>query len=343
MEISASSSTKRNETLCSDERNETLPSFAFVDDFAANGTNSPTLNKYYPLIAAEMTLSIICLLLLIAAYVRISEHRTGPGKNVLSLACCLIISYTLLIVDLSTRGRIAHTACIAISYTVHFTFLATFFWTNVMAYDIMHTMASMRPNVSLQGRKSRYWKYSLYSWTLTLMCAVTAIVIDYGELVPPPYRPKFGQTRCWLSGTPAFLLYFNAPVGIILASNCVLFAITARTIMTVNKATTLLETRQHKRRFRLYVKLVLVMGLVWITEFVPWATGYYKLYALAGALNSLHGVFMFLIFACKRRILKQVKETCSCSSTTNNQYIGRKTKSSSLATITTMTSISSKT
>lgn len=50
------------------------------------------------------------------------------------------------------------------------------------------------------------------------------------------------------------------------------------------------------------------MGIIWIAEFLPWATKIYKLYALAGMLTALHGVLLFAIFVLKKRILKQVLE-----------------------------------
>lgn len=52
------------------------------------------------------------------------------------------------------------------------------------------------------------------------------------------------------------------------------------------------------------------MGLIWITEFIPWLTGIYYLYAVAGMLNCLHGVYLFFIFACKKRTFKQVSGIC---------------------------------
>ena len=87
-------------------------------------------------------------------------------------------------------------------------------------------------------------------------------------------------------------------------------------------------------RFRLCIKLVLIMGLVWITEFIPLVTGIYFLYAVAGMLNCLHGVYFFFIFACKKRTFRQF---CSsnlfyCKNITKE---GRK-QSPSLDTITTL-------
>ncbi|CAL1276228.1 unnamed protein product [Larinioides sclopetarius] len=316
----------------------------FSSEFIYNETNSkdsfenlttapkPVLSKYYPYLATELGFSILCSTILILVYVIIGEHKTLPGKNVICISMNLIVTYILLTIDLLMRNRIPHSICFIMGVTVQVTFLATFFWTNVMSYDIMRTMASVKPETI---GTSKFWKYSAYAWLMTLICVLPAVVIDLTEAVPEEYRPKFGVKKCWLSGQLSFLLYFNLPVGLTLASNCIFFALTARTIVRVRSATAILAANRHKKRFRLCMKLVLIMGLVWITEFVPWLTGIYYLYAIAGMLNCLHGVYLFLIFVCKRRILKQVAANLVCHSASGTPPPIKKKQSPSLDTITT--------
>lgn len=205
----------------------------------------PTLSSYYPLLAVELGLSIICSVLLIIVYVFIGEHKTLPGKNVISISCCLIITYILLTLDLLLRNSFSSVLCEIIGVTVQATFLATFFWTNVMSYDIMKTLASVNPD---SVRDTNYWKYSVYAWTMTLICVIPTIVLDHSEIVPKEFRPNYGVQKCWLSGQVAYLLYFNTPVGMTLAANCVFFLMTARTIMKVRNATTILAANRHKKR-----------------------------------------------------------------------------------------------
>ncbi|XP_055936956.1 probable G-protein coupled receptor Mth-like 1 [Argiope bruennichi] len=312
--------------------NETTSSISYEN---LTTVPKPVLNKYYPYLAAELGFSILCSVILILVYVIIGEYKTLPGKNVICISLSLIVTYILLIVDLLMRNRIPFNTCFTIGVTIQATFLATFFWTNVMSYDIMRTMASVKPDTV---RTSKFWKYSAYAWFMTLICVLPAIVIDLTDFVPEEYRPKFGVKKCWLSGQLAFLLYFNLPVGLTLASNCIFFVLTARTIVRVRSATAILAANRHKKRFRLCMKLVLIMGLVWITEFVPWLTGIYYLYAIAGMLNCLHGVYLFLIFVCKRRILKQVVTNLSCRCSRATPSTIKKKQSPSLDTITTTVS-----
>ncbi|GBL96373.1 hypothetical protein AVEN_43696-1 [Araneus ventricosus] len=205
----------------------------------------PVLSKYYPFLAAELGLSILCSVILILVYVIIGEHKTLPGKNVICISFSLIVTYILLTVDLLMRDRIPHSICFTMGVTVQVTFLATFFWTNVMSYDIMRTMASVKPDTA---RTSKFLKYSAYAWLMTLICVLPAVVIDLTDIVPEEYRPKFGVKKCWLSGQLSFLLYFNLPVGLTLASNCIFFVLTARTIVRVRSATAILAANRHKKR-----------------------------------------------------------------------------------------------
>ncbi|XP_054707998.1 probable G-protein coupled receptor Mth-like 1 [Uloborus diversus] len=266
----------------------------------------PVLAKYYPILAMELGLSILCSIFLIIIYVIVGEYRTLPGKNVISISSCLIVTYVLLMVDLLLRNSIPYGICGGIGIVVQAAFLATFFWTNVMSFDIMITMSSVKKDNNKASEK--YWKYATYAWCMTLVCIILTVAMDHNDFLPLSYKPQFGRKRCWLTGQLAFLIYLNVPVGLTLLANCIFFIVTARTIEEVRSATTILAVNRHRKKFRLCMKLVLIMGLVWITEFIPWITGIFQLYAVAGMLNCLHGVYLFLIFACKRRTFKQVAE-----------------------------------
>lgn len=239
--------TQENFTTSSIDSFETSTNFTSTNFNASfnSSVKKPPLSKYYPILAAELGLSILCSAILIFVYVIIGEHRTLPGKNVISISLCLIVTYILLMVDLLMRNMIPYDICFAMGVTVQTFFLATFFWTNVMSYDIMRTMASVKND---SERSSKFWIYSIYAWTMTLLCIVPAVILDRSDLVPPAYKPQFGVKKCWLSGQIAFLVYFNAPVGLTLAANCVFFALTARTIVRVRSATALLATNRHKKR-----------------------------------------------------------------------------------------------
>lgn len=293
------------------------------------------LSALYPYLAVAMALSLMFLALICAAYCVLPELRSTHGKNLLSLSGCFIVLYVGLIVDFTMRAVLPPRLCLAVAVVQHTSFLAVFFWTNVMAFDVWQAIVTLRPLGNPRLREDHYWQYAVYAWTATAAVSVPAFVLHFSELVPEAYRPRFGEVRCWLSGQLAYALYFNLPVGIILLCNVVIFGLTAWALYRAKYAQRVtLQAKQHKKMFYLYVKLSVVMGVIWVFEFIPWITGYYRLYGLAGMLNSLHGIYLFFIFVFKRKTLAQLRQrlTC-CGRRTVKPTLSKKYSSSTLASI----------
>ncbi|CAG0886929.1 unnamed protein product [Cyprideis torosa] len=56
--------------------------------------------------------------------------------------------------------------------------------------------------------------------------------------------------------------------------------------------------------FSLYIKLFFVMGITWVAEVISWAWGQNDFWYIVDYINALQGVFMFVIFVCKRKTLR---------------------------------------
>lgn len=315
----------RNPVLQLFQSNDTLLSLLAnaSEDGAVNPYRNSTGNvafetgtevqDYYPYIVTAMAVSLMFLFPICIVYCVLPELRNTHGKNLMSLSACFIAVYVGFITDFAFRTIMPRELCLALAVVQHTTFLAVFFWTNVMAFDVWQAIATLRPLANPRLRVDRYWHYAAYAWTATIVVSAPALLFQFTDLVPEYYRPRFGETKCWLSGYLAYALYFNLPVGIILICNVVIFVLTAWSLYRA-KATqkAALQAKQHKKMFHLYVKLSLVMGVIWVFEFIPWITGYYKLYGLAGMLNSLHGLYLFFIFVFKRKIWTQVRRRVAC-------------------------------
>lgn len=271
-------------------------------------TSNSAIANLYSVIVTAMISSIICLILSIRIYCILPEFKNVHGKNLISLSSCLLTTYILLCLDIVLRLHISYSFCFAIAFVIHVTFLATFFWTNVMAFDIWNNMTSMKAKSEVKSTSRKHAKYSVYAWSGTALTALPAVVFESTNLISEQYRPQFGVKRCWLSGRTAFTYYFNLPVGVILLGNLILFSLTIRRLWLIKKTTAILQMKQQKNRFNLYLKLFLVMGIIWFSEFLPWITGIYQLYAAAGLLTAMHGDFLFIIFILRKRVLRQLKE-----------------------------------
>ncbi|XP_066952176.1 uncharacterized protein [Macrobrachium rosenbergii] len=157
------------------------------------------LQKYlYP---ALLIVSIVFLGVTLVVYIFVPElHAKVHGKCLLSHVSALLMAYVSLFIVQRTTSDISHFGCKFIASVTHFSFLAAFFWLNVMCFDI--------------------W------WTL-----------------------KMG----------------------------------------------------------LYVKLFMVMGITWLAEVISWQEKTCEAWIITDIINSLQGVSIFIIFICKRNLLKKVR------------------------------------
>lgn len=57
-----------------------------------------------------------------------------------------------------------------------------------------------------------------------------------------------------------------------------------------------------------------VLGFTWIFGFVAAFADVTALWYIFIILNSLQGVYIFIAFICKKRVLKLWRDSCSCSS-----------------------------
>ncbi|KAI5719246.1 hypothetical protein M8J76_007285 [Diaphorina citri] len=279
----------------------------------------PVEQKMDVLYAIGMSISMGFLIITFIVYAMISELRNLHGCCLMCHIFSMFMAYGFLVV---TQVVVTHYEeyvpakyCVVIGFLIQFFFLATFFWLNVMCFDIWWTFSStVRPihgTISHQ-ENTKFLFYSLYAW----LCPVTLVGITIAmDLLPEIswiIKPGFGEKRCWFTSDLGMLIYFYGPVGCLVIANIVMFLSTARTLLAHHKVNaTILKTGGSKKhvqteneRFRLYLKLFAVMGVNWIMEVVSWACGGEQYFWYVSDLtNALQGVFIFLIFVCKRRIL----------------------------------------
>lgn len=133
------------------------------------------------------------------------------------------------------------------------------------------------------------------------------------------------------------LLYFHGPIILILIANIFFFSHSAIYIhrnfafAKTEEGEPLDESVREKERyesfkfhhifqyfnmyfsrFSVYLKLFLTMGLLWTMESISWIfekeseKNYFFIFT--DILNCLQGVFIFIIFVCKRKVLNMTKE-----------------------------------
>ncbi|XP_011341055.1 G-protein coupled receptor Mth2 isoform X3 [Ooceraea biroi] len=258
-------------------------------------------------------------------YWLLPELRNLHGLTLRGYVGCLAMAYGMLaVVQLTPQEQIPYVICIALAFVIHFSFLASFFWLNVMCFDIWWTFGGFR---SLQGsvkqrERKKFMIYSIYAWGSASILTIICAIMDFVPSVPKGLiRPEFGAERCWFTTDTAKALYFYGPMGVTVVCNICLFISTALKIVRHKKDTAhhlrSSESRRHddnKQWFSLYLKLFIVMGINWSMEIVSWlfkSAPQYVWY-LTDLTNTLQGLIIFIIFVWKEKIKRLLLKRFGC-------------------------------
>jgi hypothetical protein len=147
----------------------------------------------------------------------------------------------------------------------------------------------------------------LACWLLPALVVLAAVLVENAPVgsVPEAIRPAFAARPgiCWFTSRRSLLLFFAAPVSLVMLLNAVFFTSSALMIHTSSVTRT---------DFRLYLRLAVLMGVTWSVGLLAGFLDTPALWVIFVVLNSLQGLFIFLAFTCTRSVLKEVKDKCCC-------------------------------
>ncbi|XP_050434339.1 G-protein coupled receptor Mth2-like [Adelges cooleyi] len=298
-----------------------------------------TMKKFYTIL---MILSLPFLLATFLVYALVKELRNLHGKSLMCHIVALFVAYAgLCIVQIKTN-EMDHDLCIVLAYIIQISFLASFFWLNVMCFDLWWTFSGYRPlkgNTHRQEAK-KFVIYSIYAWGCTIIILIITLYMDLSpNETPNAIRPEFGKDRCWFYSKAAKYFYFYGPIGVLLLSNLLMFIYTTvKIVKHMKDAKVLIGSKSKKnidhetQRFLLYLKLFIVMGISWLTEILAFEfKDYQYIWNYTDIVNSLQGVLIFCIFVCKKRVLKLMKKKCCLKSTQSTSVTSTRTFNSTLS------------
>ncbi|XP_046427059.1 G-protein coupled receptor Mth2-like isoform X2 [Neodiprion fabricii] len=269
-----------------------------------------------------MIISVPFFIATFLAYTILPETMTIHGLSIATYVACLTVAYVTVSLN-NIIGPTSDSLCQFSSFVIHFSFLASFFWLNVMCVDIWWTFAGYR---SIQGsvrqrERKKFILYSIYAWGCACLLTGICIIMEYAPGIPSNIvRPEFGVDKCWFKTEMAKAYYFYIPMGLTVLCNIILFILTAAKIIQHKKNTAHqlkgTESRRHddnKQWFNLYLKLFIVMGINWSMEIISWA---YKspeyLWYITDLANTLQGVIIFIIFVWKEKIKRLLMKRFGC-------------------------------
>lgn len=192
-----------------------------------------------------LALSVFCSIAHIVLYAVLPKMRNLPGNNLLCLTASLLISQLTFLTLIKAENRVV---CVMAAITMHYLFLASFCWMNIMSFDIWRTFSTEFLVRRYSGDSTKtFIKYSMFAWITPLLIVIVAIIADfslpesllanqdYGPFVKK-LRPSYGHNNlCWIGQRLSLFVFFAFPVALIILCNLVLFTLTASTIWTQNK------------------------------------------------------------------------------------------------------------
>lgn len=127
---------------------------------------------------ATSILSLVGLSLVLITYLLFDELRNIPGWNLINLTIALIIAQSSFLAG-SFFSDI-DTFCFIVSLTTHYGYLASFFWMNVIAFDLFRNFRDKSSHILINTIRvrSRVSKYALYGWLSPLIIVASGILVD---------------------------------------------------------------------------------------------------------------------------------------------------------------------
>ncbi|CAL4136964.1 unnamed protein product, partial [Meganyctiphanes norvegica] len=240
------------------------------------------------------------------------------GRILLCFLFSLFFAYLFLIIARTASDPIyvaSTSACVAIGVGTYVFFMSTFFWLNVLCFELWWKCARQENS---SGR--RWIWYQIYAWICPLIFGGAALLMEYTPSISSCYiKPKFGTNACFFSFTRthnngAKWAYFFGPVAILLTADLIFFILTVRSLLvTVQQSHKGTVQKQARQRLRLCFKLFLVMGISWLAEIASFELGPQTVWYISDVFNCFQGFIIFLIFILKPKILKAVRaRLCGC-------------------------------
>ncbi|XP_011863582.1 PREDICTED: G-protein coupled receptor Mth2-like [Vollenhovia emeryi] len=281
---------------------------------------APTADARVIIYACGLLISVPFLILTIAAYVITPRLRDVHGKALCHYCGCLALAFTTLALTQLASAQLSPQACVSIAFVIQFSFVACFFWLNVMCIE---TWLLVRHHVNQRAYRRiqpqlLFFYYSIWAWGFPAALILVSMAMDLSPTIPMTYvKPAFGSESCWFKSDVEALPYFYVPVGLLLLVNMILFIITAVRISRYQQELALrrLARNQHsdradqrlfrrlKRIFIVCLVLFFLMGLNWMMELISWGVGGDPFdWTAFDLVNALQGVLVFGLFVLRRPI-----------------------------------------
>ena len=259
--------------------------------------------------------SFLALILTLVIHFIFAElRRPLPGKNLMSLCLALALAQFMWLFGSGDTDK--PTFCTAVAAVIHYLFLVSFACTAIIAFDTHRTFSSQistAPGISIGGQNKniRFLKYTCLSWGLPMLFVGGCVLLDHFQVVFIGYG---NEDACWLVSSDGKIIVFAVPIASVLLYNIGAFSHTIWAINSARKQTTRVTSARQDQKvvLKIYLRLVTLMGFTWFFGFGAELIHKALIYPFL-VLTTTQGVFIFVAFVCKTRVLKLIRNSFSRS------------------------------
>ncbi|XP_050093646.1 G-protein coupled receptor Mth2-like [Anopheles aquasalis] len=259
--------------------------------------------------------SLFFLVATFVVYAILPELQNVAGKSLMSYVTALAMSYLLLSLGHLAVYDYQSLKCRVTAHALYFTLMASFFWVNIMSFDIYWTIARSREKVT---ERRKFLCYSLYAWGMPLLLLSLLLLFDRTELISYHLRPNVGE-GCFLKAEKLTqFLYLYLPLLLLASADIFFFIITAKRIYQTGQAIDIMmngHSRRHTKnendrtRFCLYLRLFIIMGVpgtvrMLCTILSDWETPSSWVFYLLDVSTCLMGIIIFFLLVLTQRVRK---------------------------------------
>ena len=125
-------------------------------------------------------MSIVAMTTVLLTYILIKKLRNLPGVNTMNLTFAILSAQVIFILGENSELQ---WLCSLVAMSLHYFILASFFWMNVMTFDVFKTFANKCILTQIRSKRKFMWRYSLYAWGSPLVIVLICAFVDFSGLV----------------------------------------------------------------------------------------------------------------------------------------------------------------
>ena len=241
-----------------------------------------------------ISMSLVCLVLVLITYSIFTQLRTPPGKNLMNLTLALLIFSVLWL--LRGEAQKSRPLCITMAFTQPYVILVSFTSMAKIAHD---TMKMFTDPIGHQRRGNSSFVKFLIIWLIPVLHVGVIITL---------WKYRFltvNDQECWLTGTYEYIVIF-VPLCISMFYNILCFTRSIVEMRKLEKSGQMLRAqKQEKSSLFIYIKIAILLGLGWSCSFfallIPVFTYVYVIF------TAFQGAYIFLAFVCNKNVLMLYK------------------------------------